>query len=159
MIYSSQAFCSTEVVVVPRASSFSSYSCLWHRPPIGKTHKSSQLYDAVDPTILIQNDADTEKSVEVSAAETSSANEANQQESTHHDDDSSSSSEQRPIFDLVASRAALCLYESEMRRDAKTQGATTQATSMEWINEAASFALQKTIDRVKLKVKKSNACR
>jgi hypothetical protein len=59
-----------------------------------------------------------------------------------------------PIFDNLAARAAVCLFESELRRDAKgehTKLVSSSATN--WINDATAFALQKTFDRVKLKVR------
>jgi hypothetical protein len=59
-----------------------------------------------------------------------------------------------PIFENLAARAAVCLFESELRRDAKgehTKLVSSSATN--WINDATAFALQKTFDRVKLKVR------
>mmetsp|Transcript_29004 Transcript_29004/g.70045 ORF Transcript_29004/g.70045 Transcript_29004/m.70045 type:complete len:747 (+) Transcript_29004:111-2351(+) len=53
------------------------------------------------------------------------------------------------IFDIVSARAALCLYESEMKRDSKDKTPPTSAT---WINDATSFALQKAIDKLKIKL-------
>jgi hypothetical protein len=56
------------------------------------------------------------------------------------------------IFDAVAARAALCLFESELRRDAKIDDVATPSSATNWINDSTAFALQKTIDRLKLKV-------
>jgi hypothetical protein len=57
------------------------------------------------------------------------------------------------IFDIVAARAALCLFESELRRDAKIDDDATPASSAtNWINDSTAFALKQTIDRLKLKV-------
>jgi hypothetical protein len=58
--------------------------------------------------------------------------------------------EDMTIFDIVAARAALCLFESELRRDAKIDDVATPSSN--WINDSTAFALQKTIDRLKLKV-------
>jgi hypothetical protein len=66
--------------------------------------------------------------------------------STYEENDDSS------IFEVVAARAALCLYESEMRRDANIDEVTTPSSATNLINDATAFALQKTIDRLKIKV-------
>ena len=57
------------------------------------------------------------------------------------------------IFEIVAGRAASCLLESDLRRDAKAEYSNVVSSSAtNWINDATAFALQKTIDRLKLKV-------
>ncbi len=57
------------------------------------------------------------------------------------------------IFDIVAGRAATCLVESDLRRDAKEEYSNIVSSSAtNWINDATAFALQKAFDRVKLKV-------
>ena len=57
------------------------------------------------------------------------------------------------IFDLVAARSAVCLYQSDLRRDAIGKGAGKQASSAtNWIHDGSAFALQKSIDRLKLKL-------
>jgi len=57
------------------------------------------------------------------------------------------------IFDLVAARSAVCLYQSDIRRDAIGKGAGKQASSAtNWIHDESAFALQKSIDRLKLKL-------
>ena len=56
------------------------------------------------------------------------------------------------IFDIVSGRAALCLYESELRRDAKVNEVTTPSSATNWINDATAFALQKALDRLKIKL-------
>lgn len=58
------------------------------------------------------------------------------------------------IFDIVSARAALCLYESEMKRDAKVNDVITPSTATNWINDASAYALQKAIDKLKIKVRK-----
>ena len=56
-------------------------------------------------------------------------------------------------FDVVAGRASVCLLESDIRRDAIGKNAGIQASSAtNWINDASAFALQKAIDKVKLKL-------
>ena len=56
-------------------------------------------------------------------------------------------------FDLIGGRTAACLWESDMRRDAKGEHTKLQASSAtNWINDATSFALQKSLDKIKLKV-------
>lgn len=58
------------------------------------------------------------------------------------------------IFDIVAGRAAACLVESDLRRDAKAgYGNVVSSSATNWINDATAFALQKAFDRVKLKVR------
>jgi vesicle-fusing ATPase len=57
------------------------------------------------------------------------------------------------IFDAVASRASVCLLESDIRRDAIGKGTGAQASSAtNWIHDAGAFALKKTMDRVKIKL-------
>ena len=56
------------------------------------------------------------------------------------------------IFDIVAGRAAVCLFESEKRRDAKTEDVDTPSSATNWINDASAFALQKAFEKLKLKV-------
>jgi hypothetical protein len=61
--------------------------------------------------------------------------------------------QERTIFDLVACRSAVCLYQSDIRRDAIGKAAGIQASSAtNWINDASAFALQKSLDRLKLKL-------
>jgi hypothetical protein len=68
--------------------------------------------------------------------------------SSHIDDDDLS------IFEIVAGRAATCLVESDLRRDAKEGYSNVVSSSAtNWINDATAFALQKAVDRVKLKVR------
>ena len=60
---------------------------------------------------------------------------------------------QDSAFDLLAGRAALCLLESDIRRDAIGKEAGTQASSAtNWINDASAFALQKAFDRLCIKL-------
>ena len=70
------------------------------------------------------------------------------------------------MFDIVAQRAAACLFESELRRDQRgdnNQGSsnnnnnnnmlTSSATNNNvWINDAAAFALQSTLNKIKIKL-------
>ena len=68
-------------------------------------------------------------------------------------------SEDIPMFDVIAGRAAVCLFESEMRRDAREENSQkVPSGATNWINDAAAFALQKALDRVKLKVRSGRAC-
>ena len=56
-------------------------------------------------------------------------------------------------FDLLAGRSALCLLESDIRRDAIGKEAGTQASSAtNWINDASAFALQKAFDQLRIKL-------
>jgi hypothetical protein len=58
------------------------------------------------------------------------------------------------IFDIVAGRAATCLVESDLRRDAKEgYSKVISSSATNWINDATAFQLKKAFDRVKLKVK------
>jgi hypothetical protein len=57
------------------------------------------------------------------------------------------------IFDIVAGRAATCLVESDLRRDAKEgYSKIISSSATNWINDATAFKLQKAFDRIKLKV-------
>jgi vesicle-fusing ATPase len=59
------------------------------------------------------------------------------------------------VFDLVCGRAASCLLESDMRRDAKGEHGTNgkmPSSATNWINDAAAFALKKSFEKVKLKL-------
>ena len=57
------------------------------------------------------------------------------------------------IFEVIARRAAICLFESDMRRDAKGKSPSVVASSAtNWINDATAFSLQQSFDRIKLKV-------
>jgi vesicle-fusing ATPase len=54
-----------------------------------------------------------------------------------------------PIFNLVAELAAVCLYQSDIRRDAIGAAAGKQASSAtNWIHDPSAFLLQKAIDQV-----------
>jgi len=56
------------------------------------------------------------------------------------------------IFDLIAGRSAVCLYQSDLRRDAVGKAAGKQASSAtNWIHDASAFALQQTMDQLRLK--------
>lgn len=53
------------------------------------------------------------------------------------------------MFELVADLAAICLYQSDIRRDAIGKATGSQASSAtNWIHEASAFALQKAMDQV-----------
>jgi hypothetical protein len=69
-------------------------------------------------------------------------------------DDEDDYDDDMSIFDIVAGRAAVCLFESELRCDAKGPDYSNMVSSnaVNWINDASAFALQKAFDRVKLKV-------
>jgi vesicle-fusing ATPase len=57
------------------------------------------------------------------------------------------------IFDLIAGRTSICLFESDIRRDAIGKASGAQASSAtNWINDAAAFNLQQAFDRLKLKL-------
>jgi vesicle-fusing ATPase len=57
------------------------------------------------------------------------------------------------IFDIVAESAAKCLFESDKRRDAKAEHSGLVASSVtNWINDENASTLQKTIDKLKLKM-------
>jgi hypothetical protein len=51
-------------------------------------------------------------------------------------------------FNLLAGRAAVCLLQSDMRRDRKPSG----SSATNWINDASAFALQKALDKIQLKL-------
>jgi hypothetical protein len=54
-----------------------------------------------------------------------------------------------PIFDLVAELAAVCLYQSDIRRDAIGAAAGKQGSSAtNWIHDPSAFLLQKALDQV-----------
>ena len=55
------------------------------------------------------------------------------------------------VFDVLAARTAICLLESDIRRDAIGKAAGTQASSAtNWINDASAFALKQALDRVRM---------
>jgi hypothetical protein len=57
------------------------------------------------------------------------------------------------IFDVVAEGAASCLLESDKRRDAKAEhSGLVSSSATNWINDENAFVLQKTIDKLKLKM-------
>jgi hypothetical protein len=63
-------------------------------------------------------------------------------------------SESISIFEIVAGRAATCLVESDMSKDAKAgYGNKVSSGATNWINDATAFALQKAFDRIQLKVR------
>lgn len=75
-------------------------------------------------------------------------------------DTESNEENSKGAFALVSSLAAACLWESDMRRDAKGLHAGLQASSAtNWINDATAFALQKSVDKIKLKVRWQELCR
>ena len=56
-------------------------------------------------------------------------------------------------FDVVASHAAFCLLQSDVRRDAVGKPQGTQASSAtNWINDASAFVLQKAMDKLCIKL-------
>ena len=59
-------------------------------------------------------------------------------------------------FELISGRAAACLWESDMRRDAKGDKHDKRIASgaTNWIDDSTSFALQKAADKIKLKVRR-----
>ncbi len=57
------------------------------------------------------------------------------------------------IFEAVAESAAACLLESDKRRDAKAEHSDRIPSGVtNWINDETAAVLQKTIDRLKLKL-------
>ena len=63
-------------------------------------------------------------------------------------------SEDASMFDIVARNAAVCLFESELRRDTRDKDSNvTPSSATNWINDAASFSLQKIVDKMKIKVR------
>jgi hypothetical protein len=53
------------------------------------------------------------------------------------------------IFNFVASSVAVCLYQSDIRRDAIGKAAGKQASSAtNWINDASALALQNALDQL-----------
>lgn len=71
---------------------------------------------------------------------------------TSDDADGINSKNKNIIFDLIAGRSAVCLYQSDLRRDAVGKAAGKQASSAtNWIHDASAFALQQTMDKLRLK--------
>lgn len=57
------------------------------------------------------------------------------------------------IFDLIAGQTAVCLFESDIRRDAIGKAAGTQASSAtNWIHDATAYSLKQALDKLKLKL-------
>jgi hypothetical protein len=76
-----------------------------------------------------------------------------QGQEAEQNDNESNEENSKGAFELVSNLAAACLWESDMRRDAKGLHAGLQASSAtNWINDATAFALQKSVDKIKLKV-------
>jgi vesicle-fusing ATPase len=77
---------------------------------------------------------------------------------TPPDDSESISSSDFPIredsiFDLIAGRTSICLFESDIRRDAIGKHAGAQASSAtNWIHDASAYQLQQAFDKIKLKL-------
>jgi hypothetical protein len=58
------------------------------------------------------------------------------------------------IFEIVAGRAATCLVESDLRKNAKEEYSNVISSgATNWIDDATAFALQKAFDRIQLKVR------
>lgn len=57
----------------------------------------------------------------------------------------------KSIFENLAIRAAICLFESELQQDLASTKAVKSSTT-NWINDATVATLQNTFNRVKLKV-------
>lgn len=57
------------------------------------------------------------------------------------------------IFDIIAGNAASCLLESDKRRDAKAEHSKLVSSSAtNWINDRTAFALERSINRLKVKL-------
>lgn len=60
------------------------------------------------------------------------------------------------IFSIVASRAATCLYDSDVKRDAKGgKEGNVASGATNWIDDASAFALKNALDKVTLQVSPS----
>lgn len=91
-------------------------------------------------------------STQLSATSDSSVADAivNFDQSAQNDPQQNSDDKEESIFDIVAGCAAVCLFESEKRRDAKSENVATPASATNWINDASAFALQNAFGRLEL---------
>lgn len=109
-------------------------------------HKAP-LFSVAENPIVAQEKEGKQYAITPSAQSEVEASASSQEEEIESYDEFDTS-----IFDIVSARAALCLYDSEMKRDVKTDAVTTPASAANWINDAAAFALQKAIDKLKIKL-------
>jgi hypothetical protein len=56
-------------------------------------------------------------------------------------------------FSLLASLAATCILESEMKKDAiRADGSQTPSSATNWIDDRSAYAIQSALDQIELKV-------
>ncbi len=56
-------------------------------------------------------------------------------------------------FSLIASLAATCILESEMKKDAlRADGSQTPSSAANWIDDRSAYAVQSALDQIELKV-------
>lgn len=119
-----------------------SYPRHWVQPRATPETIPSQGKDGTG--ILINGDSNTnEQDDEVTAG---TANRRNHNSWLQKEDNA---------FATVAARAAICLFESDLKRDAKEQNRDFAVASgaTNWIDDASAFALKNTLDKVKLQVR------
>jgi hypothetical protein len=57
-------------------------------------------------------------------------------------------------FSLLASLAAICILESEMKKDAiRADGSQTPSSAANWIDDRSAYAIQSALDQIELKVR------
>ncbi|CAJ1939195.1 unnamed protein product [Cylindrotheca closterium] len=107
-----------------------------------KEKEQVEVNGALPPTSVI------EESTTSSSSSSSSSSSPIQTETIKADDDEYDAA----TFDIVSARAARCLYDSEVKRDSRVSEEPTPSTATNWINDASAYALQKALDKLKIKL-------
>jgi hypothetical protein len=130
------------LLVVGRAVGFSTTSYSNHLQQQGRRGIPLLLTAVTDPTVVLNGDT--------VVAEKAPEPETDGKRLTVEINDG----DDIPMFDVVSGRAAVCLFESEMRRAGKDNKDSNAVASgaTNWINDASAFALQSAFNRIKLKV-------
>jgi hypothetical protein len=143
--------CFLFLLVVGPAVGFSTTSSCSNTLPQQGRRGISLVLTAVtdDPTVVIVN-GDTTAVTTETAPEIERKRLTIQIDNDDDDDDIA-------MFDVISGRAAVCLFESEMRRDAKDNkdSNVTPSSATNWINDPTAFALKSAFNRIKLKVQYS----
>jgi hypothetical protein len=107
-------------------------------------NRGQQLSTEETSIATIPSSRNAQETAVVAAAVSSSTTEP-----SSTDDLGSKPTTTTPILDLVAELAAVCLYQSDIRRDAIGAAAGKQASSAtNWIHDPSAFLLQKAMDQV-----------
>lgn len=77
------------------------------------------------------------------------SSDSSQEDDVTSEDGNSETTPDASAFEYMAASAAMCLFESDKRRDAKAE---RSMSTTNWIDDRTAFALQNSIDRLKLKL-------